>query len=178
MRILAIHADRISYKANRKTKYAEVIAAREDSLDDCVVLLSSVEKLDEVNPALVATSARDDVLQWLGKLKAARVMIFPFAHLTSTLSSPDVALAVLKSLEAGLKEAGVEVRRAPFGWYKEYDIRSKGHPLAERSMVICPYDGQECDFHCPYCRNPIELRDMKDIEAEPCGALRAVPERL
>jgi len=183
MRILAIHADRMSYKANRKTRFAEEISVKEDALDDCVVLLSSVEKLDEVNPALVAESAGKEVLLWLDKLKATRVMIFPFAHLTSTLSSPEVALTVLKSLEAGLKDAGVEVHRAPFGWYKEYDIKSKGHPLAERSMVICPYEGQACDFHCPYCENPIELRDMKDVEAERNGAPHAgtpgaVPERL
>jgi hypothetical protein len=165
MRILAIHADRMSYKANRKTKFAEEIEAKEDSLEDCLVLLSSVEKLDEVNPELVAESAIKDVLQWLAKLKATRVMIFPFAHLTSTLSSPAVALTVLKSLENGLKTAGIEVMRAPFGWYKEYDLKSKGHPLAERSMVICPYEGQACDFHCPYCENPIELRDMKDVVA-------------
>ncbi|MGA9138975.1 MAG: threonyl-tRNA synthetase editing domain-containing protein [Methanocella sp.] len=166
MRIVAIHADRMSYKANRKTKFAEEIAAKEDSLDDCVVLLSSVERLDEVNPGLVIESAKKDILQWLARLKATRVMIFPFAHLTSTLSSPVVALEVLKSLETGLTEAGIEVKRAPFGWYKEYDIKSKGHPLAERSMVICPYEGQACDFHCPYCENPIELRDMKEVEAE------------
>jgi threonyl-tRNA synthetase len=166
MRILAIHADRISYKANRKTRFAEEIETKEDTLDDCLVLLSSVEKLDEVNPGLISKTATRDVLEWLAKLKATRVMIFPFAHLTSTLSSPDVALTVLKSLEAGLKTTGIEVRRAPFGWYKEYDLKSKGHPLAERSMVICPYEGQGFDFHCPYCENPIELRDMRDVEAE------------
>lgn len=180
MRILAIHADRISYKANRKAKFAEEIAVREDTMDDCVVLLSSVEKLDEVNPGLVATSAGEYVLQWLAKLKATRVMIFPFAHLTSTLSSPTVALYVLNNLAGALTTAGVEVKRAPFGWYKEYDIKSKGHPLAERSMVICPYEGQACDFHCPYCENPIELRDMKEVEAEraakaPAEPVKAVP---
>ncbi len=177
MRILAIHADHMSYKANRKAKFAEEIASREGAMEDCVVLLSSVEKLDEVNPHLVTQAAKVSVIQWLAKLKVTRVMIFPFAHLTSTLSSPEVALTVLKSLEAGLKEAGVEVRRAPFGWYKEYDIKSKGHPLAERSMVICPYEGQACDFHCPYCANPIELRDVKEIDAgrKPPAA---VPERI
>jgi len=166
MRILAIHADRMSYKANRKAKFAEETETKEDAMEDCLVLLSSVEKLDEVNPDLIAASARESVLQWLAKLKAQRVLIFPFAHLTSTLSSPEVALAVLKRLEAGLKESGVEVKRAPFGWYKEYDLKSKGHPLAERSMVICPYEGQTCDFHCPYCENPIELRDVRDLKAE------------
>jgi hypothetical protein len=165
VRLLAIHADHMSYKANRKAKFAEAIEEKEDAMDDCVVLLCSVEKLDEVNPGLVAGSARNAVLEWLAKLRATRVMIFPFAHLTSTLSSPEVALVVLKSLDAGLKDAGIQAKRAPFGWYKEYDIKSKGHPLAERSMVICPYEGEACDFHCPYCENPIELRDTRGLDA-------------
>ena len=169
MRILAIHADSMSYKANRKTKIAEEIEVKEGSMEDCVVLLSSVEKLDEVNPPRVIEAAVKEVLIRLEKLKAKRVMIFPFAHLTSTLSSPAVALQILKGLGTGLGEAGVEVQRAPFGWYKEYNIKSKGHPLAELSMTICPYEGHSCDFLCPYCENPIKLRDMSEIEAERTG---------
>ena len=166
MRILAIHADCMSYKANRKTKIAEEIEFKEDSMEDCVVLLSSVEKLDEANPPGVIRAAVKEVLQRLEKLKARRVMIFPFAHLTSTLSSPAVALQILKGLQTGLQDAGVEVKRAPFGWYKEYNIKSKGHPMAELSMTICPYEGHSCDFLCPYCENPIKLRDMSEVEAE------------
>ncbi len=165
MRIVAIHADHMSYRANRKTKIAEEIETKEDSMENCVVLLSSVEKLDERNPDRVIEAATGEVQDRLRKLKVNRVLIFPFAHLTSTLSSPDVALSVLKGLELRLKVAGVEVKRAPFGWYKEYTIKSKGHPLAELSMVICPYEGQACDFKCPHCENPIELRDMRDIDA-------------
>ena len=164
MRILAIHADSISYKANRKTKIAEEIEAREGSMEDCVILLSSVEKLDEVNPPKVVEAAMKEVLVRLEKLKVKRVMIFPFAHLTSTLSSPAVALQILKGLETSLKETGIEVSRAPFGWYKEYNIKSKGHPMAELSMTICPYEGHRCDFLCPYCENPIRLRDMAEID--------------
>ncbi|HMK45530.1 MAG TPA: threonyl-tRNA synthetase editing domain-containing protein [Methanocella sp.] len=166
MRILAIHADSMSYKANRKTKIAEEIEAREGSMEDCVVLLSSVEKLDEINPQQVIEAAMKEVIARLEILKAKRVMIFPFAHLTSTLSSPAVALQILKGLETGLKGAGIEVSRAPFGWYKEYSIKSKGHPMAELSMTICPYEGRSCDFLCPYCENPIKLRDMAKVEAE------------
>lgn len=166
MRILAIHADSMSYKANRKSRVAEEIETKEGSMDDCVVLLTSVEKLDECSPPKVIESAVKEVLLRLDKLKARRVMIFPFAHLTSTLSSPAVALRILKGLEVGLFDAGIEVKRAPFGWYKEYSIKSKGHPLAELSMTICPYEGHNCDFLCPYCENPIKLRDMSEIESE------------
>jgi len=166
MRILAIHADAMSYKANRKTKIAEEIEVREDVMEDCVVLLSSVEKLDEVDPQRVVEAAVVEVLVRLDKLKATRVMIFPFAHLTSTLSTPAVALQILQGLEAGLKDRGIEVKRAPFGWYKEYSIKSKGHPLAELSMTIYPYEGHTCDFLCPYCENPIKLKDMDQVNAE------------
>ncbi|WP_424358853.1 threonyl-tRNA synthetase editing domain-containing protein [Methanocella sp. MCL-LM] len=166
MRILAIHADSMSYKANRKSRVAEEIEVKEGSMEDCVVLLSSVEKLDEANPRRVIDVAAKEVMLRLERLKARRVMIFPFAHLTSTLSSPAVALEILNGLETGLRDAGIEVKRAPFGWYKEYDIKSKGHPMAELSMTICPYEGRNCDFLCPYCENPIKLRDMAELEGE------------
>ena len=55
----------------------------------------------------------------------------------------------------------VDVKRAPFGWYKEFEIRGKGHPLADLSMTICPYEGTECNFTCPYCHHP-----FKEVDAE------------
>ena len=42
VRILAIHAEKISYKVIRKTKFAEPIEKKEDEMANCVVLLSSV----------------------------------------------------------------------------------------------------------------------------------------
>jgi len=160
VKILAIHADHISWKANRKAKFAEEVVQKEDEMTDCVVLFSSVEKLDENNPQKVIAGATHDVMHRLNQIKVNKVVIFPYAHLTSTLSSPVVALQVLKGLEESLKAHGLEVKRAPFGWYKEYDIKSTGHPLSELSMTICPYDGANCDFLCPYCSNPIKIKDV------------------
>lgn len=160
MRILAIHCDKLSYKANRKTPYAEEIDKKEDEMTDCVVLFSCVEKLDEINPDIVIESAKDNVIVRLNKLKVKKVVIFPYAHLTSTLSSPATALKVLAGLEGRLRENGIEVKRAPFGWYKEFELKSKGHPLSELSMTICPYEGKNCDFLCPHCANPIKVKDV------------------
>lgn len=161
MRILAIHADKISWKANRKTKFAEEITGpKADEMTNCVVLFSSVEKLDENDPQKVIDTATHDVMHRLSLVKVNKVVIFPYAHLTSTLSAPPVALQVLKGLEESLKSHGLEVKRAPFGWYKEYDIKSTGHPLSELSMTICPYEGGNCDFLCPYCANPIKVKDL------------------
>lgn len=136
-------------------------------MEDCLVVFSSVEKLDELNATGVADAAKNSIVDVLGKLKENRVMLFPFAHLTSTLSSPQVALEVLLSLEASLKNDGFTVKRAPFGWNKEFDIKSKGHPLAVLSKVICPYGKMECDFLCPYCTNPIKIQDLSSLREAP-----------
>ncbi|MGZ4939959.1 MAG: threonyl-tRNA synthetase editing domain-containing protein, partial [Halobacteriota archaeon] len=160
IRLLLIHADNISYKATKRTKAAEDIESREDSMDDCLVVFSSVEKLDELNAPEVAKAAKNGIVDVLEKLKENRVMLFPFAHLTSTLSSPQVALEILRLLEDSLRNEGFAVKRAPFGWNKEFEIKSKGHPLAVLSKVICPYGKTECDFLCPYCTNPIKVQDL------------------
>ncbi|MDD3092099.1 MAG: threonyl-tRNA synthetase editing domain-containing protein [Methanoregulaceae archaeon] len=169
MRILSIHTDRFWYHATRKTRMAEPIPVREDSMSDCVVLFCCIEKIDERNPAHVIASAKQNIMIRLGKLGVDRVLIYPYAHLTSTLGSPECALEILTGLENVLGEEGIDVKRAPFGWYKEFEMKSKGHPLADLSMTICPYEGGECNFHCPYCNNPIK---ETDLGREGCGSER------
>lgn len=172
MRILSIHADSMRYKATKRTKIAEEIQKRgEDGLDECVVLFCCVERLDEKNPERVIRTATNSIMQRLEKLKVRRVLVYPYAHLASTLGSPDVALEVLRGLEAALREEQLEgepleVKWAPFGWYKEFEIRAKGHPLADLSMTICQYEGGECECTCPYCHNPFRAADAEHA----CGA--------
>jgi threonyl-tRNA synthetase len=159
MRILSIHASRMWYHTTQKTKMAEPDAKAEDEMENCVVLFCCVEKLDEKNPNIVIENAKKNVMARLFQLKVDKVMIYPYAHLTSTLGSPDCALSILKGLEESLKDETITVKRAPFGWYKEFEIRGKGHPLADLSMTICPYEGTECDFTCPYCHHPFKEAD-------------------
>ena len=54
--------------------------------------------------------------------------------MSSNLASPSTALSLLKIMEDSAD--GLEVSRAPFGWTKSYNIKVKGHPLAESSKVI------------------------------------------
>lgn len=160
IKLLLIHADKISYKVTQRTKVAEDIESTEDSMEDCLVVFASIEKLDELNAAGVTSAANNSIVDVLGKLKENRIMLFPFAHLTSTLSTPQVALEILQSLEDGFRKDGFTVKRAPFGWNKKFEIKSKGHPLAVLSKVICPYSKTECDLLCPYCTNPIKITDL------------------
>ena len=163
MRILSIHASRIWYHATQKTKKAEPAQRTEDTMTECVVLFCCVEKLDEKNPEKVTAGAHQSVLQQLEKLKVRKVLIYPYAHLTSSLGSPQTALSILQGLEEALAREHIEVKRAPFGWYKEFEIRGKGHPLADLSMTICPYEGTECDFTCPYCHHPFKEADAVHV---------------
>lgn len=139
---------------------AEEIEKKDDEMEDYLVVFSCVEKLDEVNIGRVIQSAKKEVADIMNKLKAKNFMVFPFAHLTQTLSSPDAALQVLVGLERGIRDEGFNVKRAPFGWYKEFEIKDKGHPLSVLSKTICPYEGGEWDFLCPYCSNPIKTKDL------------------
>jgi threonyl-tRNA synthetase len=75
--------------------------------------------------------AIDDVRAFLAKQKTNRILIYPFAHLSSNLSNPGDALKVIKAMEAYAKAKGIETFRAPFGWNKQFTISIKGHPLAE-----------------------------------------------
>ncbi|ACL16503.1 threonyl-tRNA synthetase editing domain-containing protein [Methanosphaerula palustris] len=163
MRILSIHASSMWYHATRKTKLAEPIIVREDRMEECVVLFCCIEKLDENNPDRVIMSAHQNILQRLDNLKVRKVLIYPYAHLTSSLGSPQVALSILKGLKDIFQSEQIEVKRAPFGWYKEFEIRGKGHPLADLSMTICPYEGTECDFTCPYCHHPFQEADAEEV---------------
>jgi threonyl-tRNA synthetase len=134
LRILQLHSNNIEYKLVKKEiDSAEESATRECRLDEIVVLFTSVEEEDDDD---AATAAIDEVKAALNNLKVNRILIYPFAHLSSSLASPYDALRVLKKMESYANEIGIEVYRAPFGWNKQFAISIKGHPLAEQFRII------------------------------------------
>jgi threonyl-tRNA synthetase len=58
--------------------------------------------------------------------------------LSKNLARPEVAGKVLEKTEKALK--GFKVTRAPFGYYKEFELKVKGHPLSELSREIVVED--------------------------------------
>jgi threonyl-tRNA synthetase len=108
--------------------------------EEIVVLFTAVEEGDDLT---VAQKAIDEVHAFLEKLKVNRILIYPYAHLSSKLAKPADALKVVKAMEANAKEKGIETYRAPFGWNKQFTISIKGHPLAEQSRVFLPAEEKE-----------------------------------
>jgi threonyl-tRNA synthetase len=141
MRILQLHSNFIQYKPIQKEiATAEEAEKKETRLEEIVVLFTAVEEADDEK---VAKKAIDEVHEFLKKQKINRVIIYPYAHLSSNLAKPADALKVVKTMEAYARKKGIETHRAPFGWNKQFTISIKGHPLAEQSRVILPAEKEK-----------------------------------
>jgi threonyl-tRNA synthetase len=138
MRILLIHSDYLKYETKNQTRIAEKIDEdrKKGQYDDVLVVFTAVEKEDEENPQNVIEKAALEISDVYGKVKADRIVIYPYAHLSSSLGAPEFAKGVLKSLESALEDKGLPVTRVPFGWYKSFQVACKGHPLSELSRTI------------------------------------------
>ena len=141
MRILQLHSDFIEFQPIQKEiALAEEAERKKTRLEEIVVLFTAVEEGDNV---AVAKKAIDEVHAFLEKLKVNRILIYPYAHLSSNLAKPSEALKIVKAMEAYAKEKSLETYRAPFGWNKQFTIAIKGHPLAEQSRVFLPEEVKE-----------------------------------
>ena len=136
MRILQLHSNFIVFKpVQKEIAIAEEAESKENRVEEAVVLFTAIEEGDNT---AIARKAIDDVRAFLGKQKTNRILIYPFAHLSSNLSQPSEALKIIKDMEAYAKEKGIETYRAPFGWNKQFTISIKGHPLAEQARSYGP----------------------------------------
>lgn len=138
MRILLIHAERFSYRVREPAiEKPEENIKKEDSWNNVLVVFVTVERGDERDESIVE-KACDDIIDALKRVGAGGVVIYPYAHLSSDLASPEDAIPILSRIEKSLRDRGVNVSRAPFGWYKEFELKCYGHPLSELSRSIRP----------------------------------------
>ena len=134
MRIITLHCDYIRFKQVKKAiKEPEKLSEerqKEIEVKDPLVVLTAVERGD--NDAIVKQLV-DSVKKTAEDVKAKKIVLYPYAHLSADLSDPDTALEYLTEAEHTLQKEGFEVTRAPFGYYKEFELKCKGHPLSELS---------------------------------------------
>jgi threonyl-tRNA synthetase len=137
VRILQLHCDSIEYTPTKKEiKSAEEITPQTKRLDEVVVTFIAVEEGDDKT---VAKKAIDEIKNSMAKVGCKKLLLYPYAHLSSNLASPSSALSVIKEMESLATD--LDVSRAPFGWTKSYKLQVKGHPLAENSKVITKGEG-------------------------------------
>jgi len=138
MRVLLVHSDYLKFEAKRKAlNTAEELKEKTGSAEDVLVAFIAVEKIDESNPKSVEKQFLDDIRETYKKVNAKSIALYPYAHLSSDLGSPKVAQQILDDLYDELR-ADFKVIKAPFGWYKSFELKCKGHPLSELSRTIVP----------------------------------------
>jgi threonyl-tRNA synthetase len=138
MRLLLLHVDCFEYRVTKASKYAEDLedSRKQARMEEALVVFIAAERSDETSIDEVAADAVTAICDVATKVATKRIMIYPYAHLSSELASPETAVHILQKIESLL--AGYEVQRAPFGWYKSFSLKYKGHPLAKLSRSIHP----------------------------------------
>src|SRR3989338_5421652 len=137
MKILSLHCDYIKLKPLKKAlKNPEELSEerlKEINVKDPLVIFVAVEKGDSV---LLVPELVKNVEDIAKQVNAKEIVLYPYAHLTSNLAVPELALSVLEEADGELEKKKLKVIRAPFGYYKEFELKCKGHPLAELSRTI------------------------------------------
>ena len=133
MRILQLHCDSIEYTPTKKEiKSAEDIEnPQTQRLEELVVVFVAIEDGDDSS---VAQNAMSQIKESMQKIGCKKLLLYPYAHLSSNLAKPSVAISLLKEMESSASD--MEVSHSPFGWTKSYKLQVKGHPLAESSKVV------------------------------------------
>jgi threonyl-tRNA synthetase len=145
MKLLLIHSDYIEYQVKEKAiKTPEETDLKTGRLEEALTVFTAVEKIDEKSSSQAIKQAVAEIVETADKLKVKNIMLYPYAHLSSSLASPKKAQEILIEIEYELKQKNFNVKRSPFGWYKSFKISCKGHPLSELSKEIIPV-GEETE---------------------------------
>jgi len=141
MRLLLLHCDRFEYSAREKAvKNPEEPSEGNKSgqFENILVAFTTIEKEDESNPDEVIDKSASSIREVADQVKTSRILIYPYAHLSSSLGSRDTAIRILQGVSSKLIDSAYEVHRSPFGYYKSFGLHCLGHPLSELSRTIRP----------------------------------------
>ncbi|MEK6875085.1 MAG: threonine--tRNA ligase [Nanoarchaeota archaeon] len=140
MKTLNLHVDYIIFKPLKKAlKSVEDLGEKEkkeQKIEEALAVLTAVEKFD-TNVEEIVKKLVEDIKNIASQINVKNIVLYPYAHLSKDLASPELAVEVLDKAEKALKAIkGFSIFRAPFGYYKEFELKVKGHPLSELSREI------------------------------------------
>ncbi len=149
MKILLLHTDYIKFKplkkALKKIKSLSEEEKKGGEIKEALTVMTAVEKTDTDVEGIVEKFV-ENVRDIAEQVSAKNIVLYPYAHLSSELASPELAIEVLEKAEKELKKF-FNVVKAPFGYYKEFEMKVKGHPLSElsRDIKFEKKDGEKYD---------------------------------
>jgi threonyl-tRNA synthetase len=147
MRVLFLHADSFSYEVTGETSITKQLdpippGMHKGNAEEVLVCMISIEKGDGDKVRDIVAKAVSDIVSHCKNLDTKNVFLYPYAHLSPTLEAPRTAARILEQLYVELSGLNrFTVYRAPFGFYKRFDIKVKGHPLSELGRTITVEEG-------------------------------------
>ncbi len=132
MKLLFWHADYIKVKPLKEALKEKDEKIEIEEFNEPLVVLLSIEKGDEKYVDFIIK----EILEVYEKVGARSIVLYPYAHLSSNLEKPSKAREILNKIFLELCKKVDYVKKAPFGWYKQFEIKIKGHPLSELSKTI------------------------------------------
>lgn len=141
MKTLNLHVDYIEWEGLKKAlKNVDELGKQDISkrrVEEALVILLAIEKNDILSANFVKEFV-DNTKSISYQIKTKKIVLYPYAHLSRNLGNPETAMKILDEFENKLKKEKFEVTRAPFGYYKTFELKVKGHPLSELSREINP----------------------------------------
>jgi threonyl-tRNA synthetase len=145
MKTLNLHCDFLKFEALKPAiKNIEEIAPNQtmkSEAKDCLVVLTAIEKGDNIETTKQLTESIQKIAEQVG---TKSIVLYPYAHLSSNLSSPETAIEILSQTKEQLSK-NFEVIQAPFGYYKTFELKVKGHPLSELSREFKIQSNEETE---------------------------------
>ena len=139
MKTLNLHVDYIKFKPLKKALKSigelEEKDKKEKKIEEALDVMIAVERCD-TDTAAVVKELVVNVKDIASQVKAKNIVLYPYAHLSKDLGNPEMAQEILERAEEELTKEKFKVTRAPFGYYKEFELKVKGHPLSELSREI------------------------------------------
>ena len=161
MKILTLHCDYVKFKPLKKAlKDVEELSDKdkeETIVKECLVVLTSIEQGDSEKEIKQLIEAVEKTAK---EVKTNNLVLYPYAHLSSNLAKPHLALELLKESESQLIKKFKHVTRAPFGYYKELEFKCKGHPLAELSKEFKSSNTEEVKTKIISKEEPVDHKNL------------------
>ncbi|MEM4482769.1 MAG: threonyl-tRNA synthetase editing domain-containing protein [Candidatus Methanomethylicia archaeon] len=140
MRILLIHAEKFWWKVTKPVRIPirdEITSENsEGEFENVLVAFTCVEADDEENFEEKCMKAVESIIEVSSRIGVKSVIIYPYAHLSNKLGGLETTIKILRIITTILSEKGFKVKQSPFGYYKEFILHCKGHPLSESLRVI------------------------------------------
>src|SRR3972149_6987065 len=102
MKILSLHVDYINFKPLKKAlkKIADLDSKEKEGqkVGESLVVLTAVEKGDTVKESVGALV--ENIKDVAKQVKTKKIVLYPYAHLSSNLANPEIAEEILKETDS------------------------------------------------------------------------------